>query len=177
MDHALLTLLISVIAATAALPSAEPLTLLRTVELPGVRGRIDHLAVDVPTGHLFVAALGNDTVEVMDGRAGTWRRRQSGFHEPQGIASAPDAGLVAVANGQTGNLVLFDHVDGRVLKIVPLGSDADNVRYDAPAKKLFVGYGSGRSEPSALMAAEPARSSSRGTRNRSSSNETGRASS
>ena len=143
MDRALLTLLISVIAATAALPSAEPLTLLRTVELPGVRGRIDHLAVDVSTGHLFVAALGNDTVEVIDGRAGTWLRRQSGFHEPQGIALAPDAGLVAVANGQSGDLVLFDRVDGRVHKIVPLGGDADNVRYDAPAKKLFVGTAPG----------------------------------
>ena len=143
MYRALLTLLLPIIVATAALPSAEPLTLLRTVELPGVKGRIDHLAVDLTTGHLFVAALGNDTVEVIDGRAGTWLRRQSGFHEPQGIAFAPDAGLVAVANGQSGDLVLFDHADGRVLKTVPFGGDADNVRYDAPAKKLFVGYGSG----------------------------------
>ncbi|HMF58981.1 MAG TPA: hypothetical protein VK595_01335 [Vicinamibacterales bacterium] len=143
MYRARLTVLIPVLAATAALSSAGPLTFLRTVELPGVRGRIDHLAADVPTGHVFVAALGNDTVEVIDGRAGTWLRRQSGFHEPQGIAFAPDAGLVAVANGQSGDLVLFDHVDGRVLKTVPLGEDADNVRYDASAKKFFVGYGSG----------------------------------
>ena len=143
MYRALLTLLLPVMAATAALPSAEPLTLFRTVELPGVRGRIDHLAVDLTTEQVFVAALGNDTVEVIDGRAGTWLRRQSGFHEPQGIAFAPDAGLVAVANGQSGDLVLFDHADGRILKTVPLGGDADNVRYDASAKKLFVGYGAG----------------------------------
>ena len=55
----------------------------------------------------------------------------------------PDAGLVAVANGQSGDLVLLQSADGRVVKVVSLGGDADNVRYDAPAKRLFVGYGSG----------------------------------
>ena len=96
------------------------------------------------SGRLFVAALGNDTVEVIDARAGVWLRRLSGFHEPQGIALAADAGLVGVANGQSGDLVLFDRADeNRVVKTVPLGGDADNVRYDAPVKMLFVGYGSG----------------------------------
>jgi DNA-binding beta-propeller fold protein YncE len=111
--------------------------------MPGVKGRIDHLAVDLSSGRIFVAALGNDTVEVIDGRAGTWLRRLTGFHEPQGIAFVPDAGLVAVANGQSGDLVLLQGQDGRVAKTVPLGGDADNVRYDAPTKRLFVGYGSG----------------------------------
>jgi DNA-binding beta-propeller fold protein YncE len=119
------------------------MTFLRTVEMPGVKGRIDHLAVDLSSGRIFVAALGNDTVEVIDGRAGTWLRRLTGFHEPQGIAFVPDAGLVAVANGQSGDLVLLQGQDGRVAKTVPLGGDADNVRYDAPTKRLFVGYGSG----------------------------------
>ena len=151
---ALLTLLISVIAATAALPSAEPLTLLRTVELPGVRGRIDHLAVDVSTGHLFVAALGNDTVEVIDGRAGTWLRRQSGFHDPQGIAS-----MVAFSRSYRSAAMRT------MCAMTPL------------RKSSSWGTAPERSEPSALTAAEPARSSSRGTRNRFSSNETGRASS
>ena len=49
--------------------AAEPLTLVRAVEMPGVKGRIDHLTVDLSSGRLFVAALGNDTVEVIDGRA------------------------------------------------------------------------------------------------------------
>jgi DNA-binding beta-propeller fold protein YncE len=143
MHRALLIALISVLATTGLHPVAEPLTFLRAVEMPGVKGRIDHLAVDLSSGRLFVAALGNDTVEVIDGRAGTWLRRFPGFHEPQGIAFVPDAGLVAVANGQSGDLVLLQGQDGRVAKTVPLGGDADNVRYDAPTKRLFVGYGSG----------------------------------
>ena len=49
----------------------EPLILVRTIELPGVDGRIDHLAVDSPTQRLYVAALGNNTVEVVDLTAST----------------------------------------------------------------------------------------------------------
>jgi len=143
MHRALLIALIPVLATTGLHPVAEPLTFLRAVDMPGVKGRIDHLAVDLSSGRLFVAALGNDTVEVIDGRAGTRLRRLTGFHEPQGIAYVPDAGLVAVANGQSGDLVLLQSADGRVVKAVPLGGDADNVRYDAAAKRLFVGYGSG----------------------------------
>jgi len=113
------------------------------IALPGVKGRIDHLAVDVAGGRLFVAALGNDSVEVVDTRAGAWLRRLDGFHEPQGIAFVPSPGLVAVANGGSGDLVLLDATDYHVVARVALGSDADNVRYDASAKQLFVGYGSG----------------------------------
>jgi len=143
MLRSLSAVLILTTGGMAVLPAAEPLTFLRALELPDVKGRIDHLAVDLSTGRLFVAALGNDTVEVLDGRAGTWLRRVSGFHEPQGIALAADAGLVGVANGGSGDLVLFDGTDDRVVKTVPLGGDADNVRYDAAARRLFVGYGSG----------------------------------
>ena len=106
------------------------------IALPGVKGRIDHLAVDVAGGRLFVAALGNDSVEVVDTRAGAWLRRLDGFHEPQGIAFVPSPGLVAVANGGSGDLVLLDATDYHVVARVALGSDADNVRYDASAKQL-----------------------------------------
>lgn len=143
MCRAFLTALIPALAAMVTLPAAEPLTFVRAVEMPGVKGRIDHLAVDLSSGRLFVAALGNDTIEVIDGRAGTWLRRLTAFHEPQGIAFAADAGLIAVANGGSGDVMLFGPGDERVMKTVPLGGDADNVRYDTAAKQFFVGYGSG----------------------------------
>jgi hypothetical protein len=53
------------------LSAQEPLTLARAIELPRVDGRIDHLAFDAAGQHLFVAALGNNTVEVLDVKAGT----------------------------------------------------------------------------------------------------------
>jgi hypothetical protein len=44
-------------------PVLEPVA---TIEMPGVKGRIDHLSVDLKRHRLFVAALGNNTVEVLD---------------------------------------------------------------------------------------------------------------
>ena len=65
----------------------EPLTLARAIELPHVEGRIDHLALDSTGERLFVAALGNNTVEVVDVKNGTHLKSLPGFREPKGIAS------------------------------------------------------------------------------------------
>ena len=133
-------------------PSAqEPLRLLRAIELPRVEGRIDHLALDPAGQKLFVAALGNNTVEVVDVKNGSHLKSLSGFHEPQGIAGVPDSSLIAVANAQGDGIQMIDANDYRSIKAIPLGDDADNVRYDAAAKKLYVGFGSG-----ALAAISPA---------------------
>jgi len=131
--------------------SQEPLTLVRSIELPHVEGRIDHLAYDAGTQRLFVAALGNNTVEVLDAKAGTHLRSLPGFREPQGIAIAIDARAVAVANGQGEGLQLLSGDTFQPGAVVRLGDDADNVRSDAAAKKLYVGYGDG-----ALAAVDPA---------------------
>jgi DNA-binding beta-propeller fold protein YncE len=125
-------------------PSGQPpLRLLQNIELPRVEGRIDHLALD-PTGQkLFVAALGNNTVEVVDVRSGTHIKSLPGFREPQGIAGVPDANLIAVANGQGEGAQTIDANDYHAAKAISFGEDADNVRYDAVAKTLYVGYGNG----------------------------------
>src|SRR5260370_11049694 len=43
----------------------EPLVLERAIPLNDVSGRIDHMAVDLRRGRLFVAELGNDAVDVV----------------------------------------------------------------------------------------------------------------
>jgi hypothetical protein len=127
----------------AAIRAPAPLVLVQTIPLPRVEGRIDHLAVDLQNDRLFVAALGNDTLEVLDLRAGAHARSVKGLHEPQGIALPPDGKIVAVANGQGGNLQLLDRADLTPVTSADLGDDPDNVRYDAGTKRLYVGYGSG----------------------------------
>ena len=121
----------------------EPLTLVRAIELPRVEGRIDHLALDSTGDRLFVAALGNNTVEVVDVKNGTHLKSLTGFREPQGIASVPDAQFIAVANGQGEGVQLINASDYRLVRVVALGDDADNVRYDTAAKRLYVGYTDG----------------------------------
>jgi YVTN family beta-propeller protein len=121
----------------------EPLRFLRAVELPRVEGRIDHLALDLAGQKLFVAALGNNTVEVVDLKTGTHLASVPGFREPQGIAVVPEAKVVAVANGQGAGVQTISTDDYRAVKAIALGEDADDVRYDAAAKTLYVGHGGG----------------------------------
>src|SRR6058998_2775792 len=92
---------------------------------------------------LFVAALGNNTVEVLDVKDGRHVKSLPGFREPQGIAVVPDARLVAVANGQGEGLQFLDVDHYRLGHMIRLGEDSDNVRYDASAKRVYVGFGSG----------------------------------
>src|SRR5512142_1289888 len=67
------------------LPSHPALRLLQTIPLPNVEGRIDHLAIDIKGQRLFIAALGNNSVEVVDLRVGKVIQSISGFSEPQGV--------------------------------------------------------------------------------------------
>jgi len=134
-----------------ATPGQTPLALVGTINLPGVEGRIDHLAVDTSAQRLYVAALGNNTVEVLDLKGNSHLKSLPGFREPQGIATLPDAREVAVANGQGEGIQSVDAGDYHLTKAVRLGDDSDNVRYDLSAKRLYVGFGSG-----ALAAISPA---------------------
>ncbi len=111
------------------------------VPLPGVEGRIDHMALDPKGGRLFVAALGNNTVEVVDPKSGERIDEIGGLEEPQGVAYLPDADKLLVTNGGGDSLKIYD---GRALKLVDevrLGGDPDNVRYDPATGRAHVGYG------------------------------------
>ncbi len=126
-----------------ALVNAQPLRLEQTIPLPGVRGRIDHLSIDLQHGRLFVAALGNDTVEVVDLKQGTRVHTITGLHEPQGTLYVPGADRLYVANAKDGTVQVYDGTSYRLLKSIAFGDDADNVRYDAAGERVYAGYGSG----------------------------------
>src|SRR5262249_54968159 len=121
----------------------KPLRLAQTIALPNVAGRIDHLAVDLQSQRLFLAALGNNTLEVIDLKAGKVIRSVKGLHEPQGVAFVPEANAVYVANGGDGNCEAFAADSSAPLRNTKFSDDADNLRYDAATKLLYVGYGDG----------------------------------
>src|SRR5437764_7316657 len=131
------------VVAFQATSAQTALILVGTIDLPGVEGRIDHLAVDVTAQRLFVAALGNNTVEVLDLKNNRHIKSVPGFREPQGIAVVPDAKVVAVANGQGEGVQFIDASDYHPTKAVRLGDDSDNVRYDLAAKRVYIGFGGG----------------------------------
>jgi DNA-binding beta-propeller fold protein YncE len=123
--------------------TAQPLRLEKTIELPDVQGRIDHMSVDVKGERLFVSALGNNTLEVVDLKAGKWAKTIGQLKEPQGVLYVPETNRLYVANGNDGSVRIFDGSSYAPLKTLDYGDDADNVRYDAAHKRIYVGYSSG----------------------------------
>lgn len=122
--------------------SASPLRLAAAIALPDVSGRIDHMAFDTKSDHLFVAELGNGSVDDVDLKSGTIAGRIAGLHEPQGVAWLPARDEVAVACGD-GTLRFFRASDRQEISRIALGDDADNLRVDKRNGNLVVGYGSG----------------------------------
>jgi DNA-binding beta-propeller fold protein YncE len=118
-------------------------TLERTIPLPGVVGRIDHLAYDAEHQRLYIAALGNNTVEIVDVKAGKALHTIGGLSEPQGLLYEPQRNRIWVANAGDGSVRLFDATTFQPVRSIPLGDDADNIRRDTSTGQVLVGYGSG----------------------------------
>jgi len=118
-----------------------PLTLEKSIALPGVEGRIDHMALDSAGERLFVAALGNDSVEVLDLKEGKHLKSLRGMKEAQGLGWAENK--LFVACGGDGAIHVFDGQTFAERKAIQLGDDADNLRYNAMTRQIYVGYGRG----------------------------------
>jgi DNA-binding beta-propeller fold protein YncE len=133
-----------IISAARPLMAADAaLVLEKTIPLPDVSGRIDHLAVDLKGGRLFVAELGNHSIDVVDLHTDKVVHRIGGLNEPQGIAYLADQRLLAVANAGDGTLRLYHTDDFSAQGSIDLKDDADNVRISPLTRTIIVGYGSG----------------------------------
>lgn len=141
--HAVLLLALATPIVTAHAQGPTPLRLVQTIALPNVAGRLDHLAVDLKGERLFVAALGNNSLELLDLHAGRPIRSIGGLHEPQGVLFIPESRQIVVTNGQSGTVEMFNSVSLALEKRVASFDDADNIRYDPATNSLYVGYGNG----------------------------------
>jgi len=121
----------------------NPLRLVQTIPLAGVQGRIDHLAVDLPRHRLFVCALGNNTIEVIDLEKAARVHTLTGLGAPQGVAYVPDLNRLVIANDRGGVCNTYDANAWQLISKTDFQDDADNVRYDLAAKRVYVGFGSG----------------------------------
>jgi DNA-binding beta-propeller fold protein YncE len=128
---------------SAAQAQQSPLELETRIPLGTVKGRIDHLAVDLGRKHLFVAELENNSVGIVDLNNGSLLHRITGLEEPQGVGYVPTLDTLVVANGGDGSVRLFRGGDFAATAKMQLGKDADNVRVDADSTSVYVGYGAG----------------------------------
>ena len=108
-----------------------------------MEGRIDHLDVDISGQRLFVCALGNNTVEVVDLNKGERVHTISGLGAPQGVTFVPELNRLLVANDKGGVCNIYDANSFQLVGKVDFADDADNVRYDIASKRIYVGFGSG----------------------------------
>jgi DNA-binding beta-propeller fold protein YncE len=135
--------LILLLAGAAHGQEPKPLSLTARIDLPNVNGRIDHFSADLKGQRLFVSALGNHTVEVLDVQSGKHLRTLDGLAEPQGVYYDPAANRLFAACAQDGAVKIYDAATFQLLETVKLGGDADNIRYDARGHRVIVGYGDG----------------------------------
>ena len=138
----------SMVAGAPRITTAQPdnsasLVFEAAIPLGNVRGRIDHMAFDLTRQRLFIAELGNNSVGVVDLENRKFLQRISGLKEPQGVGYVPSSDMLYVANAGDGSLRLFHGEIYSDAGRVDLGDDADNIRVDAAADRIIVGYGAG----------------------------------
>jgi DNA-binding beta-propeller fold protein YncE len=119
----------------------EPLRLVETIPLPGVKGRLDHMDVDVKGKRLFVAGLENGSLEVVDLQTGKRTQSIPGFKKPQGIFYVAELKKVFVASGDDGMLRVFQSDRLDLLDSIPLEPGPNRLAYDPHDKRIYVGYG------------------------------------
>lgn len=139
----LLVALSLTIAASANAEAAALLALHATIPLPHTSGRIDHLDIDLARRRLFVAELGNGSVDVIDLASHTVIKRITGLEEPQGVVFAPKADVLAVDGGGDGTVRFYSGKNYVPRAVVRLGDDADDARLDPASGNIVVAYGTG----------------------------------
>jgi hypothetical protein len=122
---------------------SNDLKLEKVIPISSVKGRIDHMDVNIKDRIVYVAALGNNSVEVVDIVKGMVLHSIKGVDEPQGVAYLPQQQEIFVANGGNGDCYFYNAHSFEKTATIHLSSDADDVRYDSSNEKIYVGYGEG----------------------------------
>lgn len=125
-------------AASTLVRREKPLVLTEAIPLENAKGRFDHFAMG--GGRLFVAALGSNAVEVINIGGRILDHTITGVADPQGIAFSPETNKIFVASGR-GKVYIYDGKSYDQIAAVDFAGGADNLRYDAATKRVYVGCG------------------------------------
>jgi DNA-binding beta-propeller fold protein YncE len=126
---------------SAPAQTIAPLTLERTITLPGVTGKFDHFAMDETGGRLFAASGGNHAVVVIDLATAKILQSLPDIGKPHGLAWIAETKQLFVADGSGAVLDVFEGSPLKLLKSIKLSEDADDLAYDSTDKVLYVGHG------------------------------------
>jgi hypothetical protein len=118
----------------------EPLSLEASIPLSNVKGRIDHFSVDLKGQRIFVAAVRNHSVEIIDLKTHQRVHSITDLAEPQGVFYDASTNRLFLACALDGVTKIFDGTTYKLLASVKFPDDADNIRYDGRSKQIIVGY-------------------------------------
>jgi DNA-binding beta-propeller fold protein YncE len=135
---AALVLLISLAGAQQVTRRDKPLVFTEAIPLEAAKGRFDHFALG--RGVLFVSALGSNAVEAINIGGRVLEHTIANLPDPQGVAFAPDSNKLFVASGR-GKVYVYDGKTYDPITTIDFEGGADNMRYDAPTKRVYVGCG------------------------------------
>lgn len=96
----------------------QALSLRSRIPLANVKGRIDHFSVDVKGQRLFVAAVANHTLEVIDLQSGRQVHTITDLAEPQGVFYDGSTNRLFVACALDGTTKIYDGTAFRLITTV-----------------------------------------------------------
>jgi hypothetical protein len=122
--------------------AADPASfqLVQTIDMKGKSGNLDHLTLDAKHDRLLVANKVNNTLDVVDLKAGKLLKQIPNQSGVQGVAYAADLDRVFTALGTGGFCNVFDGGNYKLLKTIKFADDADNVRYNPKTGLVYVAH-------------------------------------
>src|ERR1700722_10148919 len=117
------------------------LRLVQTIPLPGVMGRLDHMAVDLEKQRLFLAAVANGTLEVLDLGAGRVINSLTGFKDTQDALFLGGHFNKLYVSSLDGTLRIFQGETFRLVQALKLEPDPNRLFYDPATDLIYFGYG------------------------------------
>jgi hypothetical protein len=119
----------------------QALRLVQTIPLPGVTGRLDHMGVDLEKKRLFVAAVANNTLEIVDLTGGKVIKSLAGFKDTQdALFLGGDVNKLYVSS-LDGHVRVFQGESFWLVRDFKIEPDPNRLLYDPTKKLIYFGGG------------------------------------
>jgi hypothetical protein len=144
MNKFLTVCLIGILASFANQASAQEkqvLKLVQTIPLPRVTGRLDHMGVDLEKKRLFVAAVANNTLEVVDLNGGKVIKSLAGFKDTQDALFLGGDFSKLYVSSLDGHVRVFQGESFWLVQDFKIEPDPNRLFYDANTNLIYFGYG------------------------------------
>jgi hypothetical protein len=128
-------------AGQASAQENQALRLVQTIPLPGVRGRLDHMGVDLERKRLFVAASANNTLEVVDLTGGKVTKSLTGFKDTQDALFLGGNFNKLYVSSLDGHVRVFQGESFWLVQDFKIEPDANRLFYDPTTNLIYFGYG------------------------------------